>query len=96
LHWHGDTFDLPSGALPLASSALYANQGFAVGDFALGLQFHPEVTALGLERWYVGHACELHHANIPAATLRSAARQHAASLAVAAERFWNLWLDHIL
>jgi GMP synthase (glutamine-hydrolysing) len=95
-HWHGDTFDLPSGALHLAKSALYESQAFAIGNFALGLQFHPEVTATGLERWYVGHACELHHAGLAAASLRAAAREHAAALAAAAERFWNLWLDCIL
>jgi GMP synthase (glutamine-hydrolysing) len=95
-HWHGDTFDLPTGALPLASSALYANQAFAIGDFALALQFHPEVSAKGLERWYVGHACELHHAGIAAASLRSAAREHAATLEAAAARFWQLWLDSVL
>jgi GMP synthase (glutamine-hydrolysing) len=49
-HWHGDTFDLPQGAQPLARTALYENQAFAVEDFALALQFHPEVTELGLER----------------------------------------------
>jgi GMP synthase (glutamine-hydrolysing) len=95
-HWHGDTFDLPSGAIHLAQSARYANQAFALGDFALGLQFHPEVSAEGLERWYVGHACELHHAGIAAASLRAAAREHAAALETAAERFWKLWLDSIL
>jgi GMP synthase (glutamine-hydrolysing) len=95
-HWHGDTFDLPPHALPLAKSALYASQAFAIGNFALGLQFHPEVTATGLERWYVGHACELHHAGLAAASLRSAACQHAAALEAASARFWNLWLDSVL
>jgi GMP synthase (glutamine-hydrolysing) len=95
-HWHGDTFDLPTGALPLAQSARYASQAFAVGNYALGLQFHPEVSAAGLERWYVGHACELHHAGIPAASLRSAALEHATALEAAAARFWKLWLDSIL
>jgi GMP synthase (glutamine-hydrolysing) len=95
-HWHGDTFDLPSGARPLAQSARYANQAFAVENFALGLQFHPEVSAIALERWYVGHACELHHAGIPAASLRQAAREHAPALEATATRFWKLWLDSIL
>jgi GMP synthase (glutamine-hydrolysing) len=95
-HWHGDTFDLPPGALHLAKTELYAHQAFAVDNFALALQFHPEVTAVGLERWYVGHACELHHAGIAAASLRSSAHEHAPALEEAAARFWKLWLDYIL
>jgi GMP synthase (glutamine-hydrolysing) len=92
-HWHGDTFDLPPGAIHLAKTELYANQVFAIEGYALGLQFHPEVTANGLERWYVGHACELNKVGIAAATLRSSAREHAASLEEAAAQFWKLWLD---
>lgn len=43
LHWHGDSFDLPDGAERLASTALYANQAFALGPHILALQFHPEM-----------------------------------------------------
>lgn len=43
LHWHGDTFDLPDGAVHLASSAAYRNQAFRLGPTAWGLQFHLEV-----------------------------------------------------
>jgi len=39
-HWHGDTFDLPPGAVHLATSARYPNQAFRVGDRAYGFQFH--------------------------------------------------------
>jgi GMP synthase (glutamine-hydrolysing) len=95
-HWHGDTFDLPPGSLHLAKTEVYRNQAYSIGNFALGLQFHPEVTATGLERWYVGHAVELHHAGITASQLRSATRKHAVALEEAAPRFWNLWLDYIL
>jgi GMP synthase (glutamine-hydrolysing) len=49
-----------------------------------------------LERWYVGHACELSHAGITAPTLRSSADKHAAALEKAAARFWKLWLDSVL
>ena len=41
-HWHGDTFELPSGCVRLAGSAGCANQAFAFGRRVLGLQFHLE------------------------------------------------------
>ena len=42
--WHGDTFDLPQGALCLASSELFPNQAFRYSDRVYALQFHIEVT----------------------------------------------------
>lgn len=95
-HWHGDTFDLPHGAQPLAKSQMYANQAFAIDSFALGLQFHPEVSAEGLESWYIGHASELHANGIKAKNLRAASHKNAPALEQAAGTFWKLWLDYIL
>jgi len=42
-HWHGETFDIPSGAVKLAKSDLYPNQAFRYGDSAYAFQFHIEV-----------------------------------------------------
>jgi GMP synthase (glutamine-hydrolysing) len=51
LQWHGDTFDLPSGAVRLAGSPLASNQAFRTGERAYGVQFHLEVTAAMAREW---------------------------------------------
>jgi GMP synthase (glutamine-hydrolysing) len=50
-HWHGDTFDLPAGAVRLSSSTRYPNQGFRLGATAYGFQFHFEVNAELIATW---------------------------------------------
>jgi GMP synthase-like glutamine amidotransferase len=44
LHWHGETFDLPAGAVHLAKSDGCENQVFQIGNVVIGLQFHMETT----------------------------------------------------
>ena len=43
-HWHGETFDLPPGAILLARSEGCENQAFQIGPAVIGLQFHLETT----------------------------------------------------
>ncbi len=50
LHWHGDVFDLPDGAQPLASSAQTEYQAFRLGN-AWGALFHPEADLALVEAW---------------------------------------------
>ncbi len=49
--WHGDTFDIPDGAVHLARSADCENQAFKYGDNVYGLQFHLEVDKPMIKRW---------------------------------------------
>jgi GMP synthase (glutamine-hydrolysing) len=54
VEWHDDTFDIPAGAVALASSEGCAHQAFRFGQCAYGLQFHPEVSPLMLAEWIKG------------------------------------------
>lgn len=49
-HWHGDTFDIPAGAVRLARSDACANQAFMYGQRVIGLQFHLESTVSSIRR----------------------------------------------
>ena len=44
LHWHGETFEMPYGAIHLARSEACENQAFQLGHNVIGLQFHLEAT----------------------------------------------------
>jgi GMP synthase (glutamine-hydrolysing) len=95
LHWHGDQFEIPRGAANLAGTAVCAHQAFSVGTAVLGLQFHLEAEPAMLERWLVGHACELAQARIDPRLLRAQALQHGARLERAAREVLVLWLQTI-
>ena len=92
LHWHGDSFDLPSGATRLASSAAYREQGFSLGPRILGLQFHPEVDAAMLETWIETGTDELARAGVDARALREDCDELAADLAPRADAIVRNWL----
>jgi len=49
--WHGDTFDLPAGAVGLAESDICKQQAFRYGKTAYGMQFHLEMTSEMLDTW---------------------------------------------
>jgi GMP synthase (glutamine-hydrolysing) len=94
LHWHGDTFDLPEGAVHLASTAICRNQAFGIGANILGFQFHPEVDpTAGIESWLIGHAAELGSAGIDPRKLREGAKAAGASLPEKARRMFSEWLN---
>jgi GMP synthase (glutamine-hydrolysing) len=97
LHWHGDTFDLPEGAAWLASTPATRHQAFSWGRSALGLQFHVEATGRGLERWFIGHACEIggvQGLDVPG--LRAATARHSAGLEAVAPRVLEAFLSDMM
>ena len=48
-HWHGDRFEIPSGAVHLMCSEACDNQAFFYADRVLGLQFHLEMDASAID-----------------------------------------------
>lgn len=96
-HWHGDSFDLPFGAVLLAGSAQYRNQAFRVGAHAYGVQFHAEATPDLVRGWIdsPATATQLEASNGPGATERLYAEVSGALPEVneAARRLIRAWRE---
>ena len=78
----------------LASTATTVNQAFSAGDRTLGLQFHVEVAPDDIERWLIGHACEI--AATPGTgvdAIRADTVRHGPALARCAAELFAEWLD---
>jgi len=88
LIWHGDVFDLPRGAVSLASSALTAHQAFRYGDRIYGLLFHLELSAAQLAAMVSAFADEIAVAEVPPeAILDGAIERFAAIREIGAQVF---------
>jgi GMP synthase-like glutamine amidotransferase len=55
--WHGETFDLPAGAVLLATGEDVHHQAMRIGRVAYGVQFHLEVSSALLEQWLAVESC---------------------------------------
>lgn len=62
--FHREGFELPDGAVLLATSQAYRNQAFRYGESAWGIQFHAELTLAMMHRWAVRGA---HRFGLPGA-----------------------------
>ncbi len=88
--WHGDTFDLPQGAIRLYSSKKYENQAF-VFQRAVGLQFHIEVDKNMVKEWAEAYKDELSQEGIQVSQLLAyEGESHRDSLQKLIERLLNL------
>ncbi|EGD01890.1 glutamine amidotransferase, partial [Burkholderia sp. TJI49] len=96
LHWHGDTFDLPGGAIHLAATPACRHQAFAWGQHVLALQCHPEILADHFEPWLIGNAGEIASTpGIDACRLRADTAQYGPALEAAARTMFGEWLDSV-
>jgi len=96
LHWHGDTFDLPDGARLLASTAEVPNQIFGWRDHVIGFQCHPEIQPEDIERWLIGHACEISATpGVSVTQLRSDTASLAPALKRQASKAFGGWLTRV-
>ncbi|MET3769389.1 GMP synthase (glutamine-hydrolyzing) [Marisediminicola sp. UYEF4] len=93
MQWHGDSFRLPAGATRLASSADYSNEAFRLGDYALAVQFHPELTGTMYEEWIAQGTAELEKHGIDAAELLEQRDRYAEQMERAALAMLGEWLD---
>jgi GMP synthase (glutamine-hydrolysing) len=93
VQWHGDTFDLPTQATRLASSDDYANEAFAIGNHALAVQFHPELTDEMHEQWVRDGHAELDEHAIDPDALRRERERHSARMQEASRAAFSEWLE---
>ena len=50
IHWHYESFSIPTGAVKLAGSRACPNQAFAIGPH-LAMQFHIEINETKIDSW---------------------------------------------
>lgn len=89
LHWNEDVFDLPRGATELLGPRVDGVEAFRGGRSAYGLQFHPEVDASALERWYADYESWLAQSGVDERAARAADTDHERAQAEAAHRLFT-------
>ncbi len=95
--WHEEAFELPAGAMRLASSDACMHQAFAIGPH-LAMQFHVEVDADKLRQWSMldsqaYQALQQRHATVHSGpTMRAGMAEHLAGQQALADRVYACWL----
>jgi GMP synthase (glutamine-hydrolysing) len=94
-HWHGDIFNLPPGAVSLASSDKTPCQAFRHGDKVYGFQFHFEVTRESVAAMANAFAKELVRENIPADRMIASADEFQPPLEKISDTVFSRWASPI-
>jgi GMP synthase (glutamine-hydrolysing) len=94
-HWHGDAFELPRGAVSLASSDKTPCQAFRYGDNAYAFQFHFEVTSDSVRAMAEAFAKELTRENIDAEQMIAQSREFLPALESIADTVFTRWASPI-
>jgi GMP synthase (glutamine-hydrolysing) len=92
-HWHGDVFDLPAGAISLASSAATEHQAFRYGDRVYGIQFHPEATAIDVRAMIGASSAELVEEGVSAREMLDEAQSRAARIEALGVPLFQRWAE---
>jgi GMP synthase (glutamine-hydrolysing) len=96
LHWHGDIFDLPPGAVGLARSELTEHQAFSFGESAWGILFHLEVSSRQLDDMTSAFADELAQAGVSRDQIAAGWPTHGPSLEALGDLVFRRWMDVVL
>ncbi len=91
--WHSDTFDLPDGVTRLAGSPQYGNEAFSIENWALAVQFHPEVTEEMHEVWLAASEAEVTAEGYLPANLRLERERYSEGMQGASRAMFSEWLD---
>ncbi|HEX3433401.1 MAG TPA: type 1 glutamine amidotransferase [Solirubrobacteraceae bacterium] len=99
LQWHGETYELPPGAVQLARSLDYEQQAFVSGR-AYALQFHLEVDSALAAQWmavpaFADELRELHGEHAPSALLSEVAASERDTVGLARALFAR-WLERVV
>ncbi len=95
-HWHGDVFDLPWGAVPLASSDLTELQAFRYGLCTYGILFHVEVTEASIRGMAETFQEELAEEGLAGPSILQEAHEHLPRLQALGSTVFGRWSDRVV
>ncbi len=91
MHWHGDIFDLPSGAVNLASSQRTEHQAFRYGANIYGILCHLELTGTMVQQWVGAFSGDLEREKIASHTILDRAEPNIDAIAPIAQTVFRRW-----